>query len=92
MVARKTKRERAAEEAREAFLQHLRRMAAYWNGVQDITKLEALDGLAFSMLTAIDGVAALPGYLLAEAGTGTLLNADVNLHDYYYNDEVRGRK
>lgn len=91
-MPRKTKRERAVDDAREALLRHLRFMARYWCDVPGLTKLEALDGLAFSMLTAIDGVAALPGFVLTDVGTGAVINDGVSLHDLYYDDETRGRK
>ncbi len=37
------------------FLKHLEDMVRYWNGVENKTKFEALDGLTFSILAALDG-------------------------------------
>ena len=41
-------------EAKALFLQHLRDVAQYWDS-QKMTSTEKLDGLAFSVLTLLDG-------------------------------------
>lgn len=53
------------EEIRELFLDHVRNLVEYWgNGLDDNAK-DKLSGLAFSILTAIDGCAGdLPGFIL----------------------------
>jgi hypothetical protein len=43
------------DEARANFLEHVLIMVQYWDKVDGKTKLEALSGLAFSILVAIDG-------------------------------------
>ncbi len=52
------------EEVRKAFLEHVWRMIDYWEKVPvDKTPRERIEGLAFSMLVALDGdAAALPGF------------------------------
>lgn len=58
-------REKTEEEVRNEFVEHVRQMAEYWNSVGE-TKKDALDGLAFSILVAIDGDSvALPSFILA---------------------------
>ena len=79
---------------RAEFLQHMRRMALYWSEVPNISKLEALNGLAFSTLTAIDGCSVIPGYSLVTAQDGKLvtINHDTNLHDEYYDAVTLARE
>ena len=43
------------EETREYFLATIREAVRYWNNVEGKTKLKALEGLAHSILTVIDG-------------------------------------
>lgn len=55
-----TPRAKTAEEARKDFLDHIRHLVQYWANRPD-----ALNGLAFSILSAIDGSsAALPAFTL----------------------------
>lgn len=63
-------REMTTDEVREQFLLHVCNMVRYWRdvdgGVEPKTVEERLSGLAFSILSAIDGSAmALPGFILA---------------------------
>jgi len=54
------------EEARKRFLNHVRNMAAYWRDLPNETVEERLNGLAFSILVAIDGGAGgLPKFIFA---------------------------
>lgn len=53
-------RAKTVEEMRGEFLGHIRTMVRYWSGEMDPSvkarsKEDALDGLAFSILSAIDG-------------------------------------
>lgn len=57
-------RELTTQEVKDAFLEHVRSMARYWSE-QPGGKGQCLDGLAFSILVAIDGCSALPGFILA---------------------------
>lgn len=56
------------EEVRDQFLKHVVNLVAYWGSsdLGDQTTDERLSGLAFSILSAIDGSAmSLPGFILA---------------------------
>jgi hypothetical protein len=62
-------REYAPEEVKAMFLDHVRALARYWGGASisgDKSLQERLDGLAFSILSTIDGCSdALPAFILA---------------------------
>jgi len=59
-------REYTKEEVREQFLYHVRTMVNYWDSIPKKTTKEKLSGLAFSILTALDGCAGdLPGFIVA---------------------------
>ena len=49
-----------AEEARKDFLTYLAGLAKYWATLPDKTPLERCNGLAFSVLTIIDGDTFMP--------------------------------
>jgi len=50
-------RQKTGDEIRAEFLDHIRVMVGYWAGLEGKTSRERLDGLAFAILEAIDGVA-----------------------------------
>jgi hypothetical protein len=54
-------RAKTAEEVREELLDHVRTMVDYWDKTER-DKKGALSGLAFSILTMIDGAAELPAF------------------------------
>ncbi len=59
-------REKTAEEIKAEFLNHIRYLVKYWNDAPDRDCEGKLNGLAFSILGAIDGVTVgLPGFILA---------------------------
>lgn len=59
-------RELREEEVQELFLNHVRALVKYWGEGLDEKAQDKLSGLAFSILTAIDGCAGdLPGFILA---------------------------
>jgi hypothetical protein len=63
-------REKTTEEIREEFLKHVRSLINYWDKVEGKdspkTQKDRLDGLAFSIMVALDGGAmALPGFIVA---------------------------
>jgi hypothetical protein len=59
-------REKSEYEVREEFLNHVRRLVEYWNGIEKDTTKEKLEGLAFSILTTLDGESAtLPSFIVA---------------------------
>ena len=52
-----TPRAYTPEELREMVLYHMRTLARYWANLPDQTPLERCEGVAFSILTMIDGSA-----------------------------------
>jgi hypothetical protein len=53
------------EEELRMLIRHIRYMATYWAKIPDISKQEACDGVAFSILAALDGSSpAVPAYHL----------------------------
>jgi hypothetical protein len=60
-------RQLTTEEVRDRFLAHVRSMVAYWERVEvrPLTTRERLDGLAFSILAALDGASEMPGFIVA---------------------------
>lgn len=59
------------EEIQEQFLDHVRNLVDYWESESRTkTSREKLEGLAFSILSALDGsAAALPGFEVKAIGT-----------------------
>lgn len=54
-----------AEEEQRMLVKHIRSLARYWAGVPEKNKQEACDGLAFSILAALDGSSpSIPAYHL----------------------------
>lgn len=60
-------REYTTEEVRDKFLSHVSRMVDYWlRESRTPATEEKMEGLAFSILTALDGCSAdLPGFIVA---------------------------
>jgi hypothetical protein len=61
-------------------------MVDYWTNLPGLETSDRCDGVAFSMLTMLDGVAALPRFTLAaqlESGEDLVINEDCDLHDIY---------
>jgi hypothetical protein len=57
-------REMTVAECRKALLDHLQVMADFWDR-QPVSRKEAIEGIVFSFLTAIDGGTELPAMILA---------------------------
>lgn len=58
--------EYTTDEVREKVLNHIRGMVKYWAGIEKDNVEEQLDGLAFSILTMLDGCSMdLPGFIVA---------------------------
>lgn len=55
-------REYTNEEVREQFLAHVRGIADYWQNRPSISLKEATEGVAFSILVALDGESELPAF------------------------------
>lgn len=74
----------SAEEIRRQVVEHISRMVDYWAGLPDLSVTDRCDGVAFSMLTMLDGAASLPRFdLVVAGGAGLTINADCDLHDVY---------
>lgn len=59
-------REYTTQEVQEAFLTRVRALIDHWHGQADMTCLERLNGLAFSILATLDGSAiGMPGFIVA---------------------------
>lgn len=85
----------SAEEVREQVIEHVSRMVDYWAKLPGLSVEDRCEGVAFSLLTMIDGAAAVPHLSLVVSGdyegdpgeqgyaAGTVINADCDLHDVY---------
>lgn len=92
-----------AKEVREQVIEHVGRMVDYWAKLPGLSVEDRCDGVAFSLLTMIDGAASVPHLSLVvsaddegERGkkgyaAGTVLNADCDMHDVYM-EAVRNSK
>jgi len=59
-------REYTMEEVREIFLNHVNNMVHFWNDQDEGNQLDRLNGLAFSILVALDGGSSgCPGFIVA---------------------------
>lgn len=89
---------RSQEEEQKAFLDHIRMMIGYWasdiplsNVDPNTSKRDALEGLAFSILVALDGGAAVGGYSVrALDDEGNAAGPDIagGLHDLFYAKQI----
>lgn len=63
-------RELNNEEVRERFLEHIRGLVEYWGEGLDEKSKDKLDGLAFSILTTLDGCSGdMPLFIVAPVCT-----------------------
>lgn len=90
-------REKTTEEIREEFLKHVRSLIKYWNSVEGKdspkTCLDRLEGLAFSIMVALDGGAmAVPGFIVAPSPHPDDKEYHISEGSNYYpeNPEVKG--
>ena len=61
-------REMTEDEVRQEFLTHVRETVKYWADLPKYSDFDKCEGVAFSILTAIDGCSmALPGFMLIPA-------------------------
>ena len=59
-------REYTPEEVRTKFIKHIKGLIKYWDSLPDKSCKEKMEGLAFSILSTIDGSSIdLPGFILA---------------------------
>lgn len=86
-------REKTVEEVREEFLAHVKVLIEVWNK-NDMSKEECLSGLAFSILSTIDGSSmALPAFILAplphESDKEYHMEDDENYYAENHNSNVK---
>lgn len=79
-------KEYTADEVQEQFLNHIRMLVDYWGEESsNHTQTERLSGLAFSILSAIDGCSAsLPGFVLAPLPHEDDKQYNINNGENYY--------
>jgi hypothetical protein len=70
------------DERIKEIITHLRIMSNYWARLPDLSPQERCEGMAFSCLTMIDGVASINPITLVQDGVA--LNEDCHLHDMFY--------
>jgi hypothetical protein len=83
------------EEIRDQFLHHVAHLVQYWNSEvgsnvpEDESSRGRLEGLAFSMLSAIDGCSmSLPGFTLKPYPHPTDKQYHIDNDENYYPDDV----
>lgn len=87
-------REYTVGEIRKQFLEHIRGLVNYWDGIPEKTITEKLEGLAFSILVVLDGGAmGLPGFIVAPIPHPSDKQFHVEEGEDYYPDnyEIEGR-
>jgi len=82
-------KEKTVEQIRDEFLSHVEHLVDYWCDTKE-NKREAMEGLAFSIMSALDGSSmALPAFIVAPlTNKDDMLYHITNGTDYYpYNDD-----
>lgn len=78
-------KEKSVEEIREEFLSHVHNLVDYWNNVDERSTKEKLSGLAFSILSTLDGCSAeLPSFIVAPLPHEDDKQYHINNGDDYY--------
>lgn len=79
--------EYSTEEIREKVLEHIRILSRYWSEVEEgIEVKDRLEGLAFSILSMLDGVSSLPGFIVAPYTHESDKDYHINNNEKYYPD------
>ena len=87
-------REYTTEEIREQFLDNVRMLVNYWDRTPKETTKEKLEGLAFSILTILDGCAGdLPGFIVAPSSHPDDKQYHIDNEENYYpeNHEIEDK-
>ena len=86
-------REFTEDEIRQQFLDHVRVLVNYWDKeVSEHTQTERLSGLAFSILTTIDGYSTgLPAFILAPCPHEDDKQFCINNEENYYPENHESR-
>jgi len=86
---------KTVEEVRAEVLEHVRLMVKYWSELPgEMSVADRCDGVAFSILTMIDGSTPVPPLLLSvlaedddpEYTNGMMINPDCMLHELMHRD------
>lgn len=73
-------------EIRQQLVEHIRVMVDYWTNLPGLETAARVDGVAFSILTMLDGASALPRFSLTaqlESGEDVVINEDCDLHEVF---------
>ena len=68
------------EGLRKEFLDHIHSLVEYWSEVDERDAKEKLEGLAFSILSSLDGCSDLPPFILAPLSA--IKEGECNIKDY----------
>ncbi len=73
------------DEQRDRFIRQVKTMVKYWSLQPNITPEKVADGVAYSIMTLIDGSGSSTGYSLCplDANGNELDDIGQNLHEYY---------
>lgn len=78
--------EQAAADVRKQMVEHIDRMVKYWAEQPGLSVEDRCDGVAFSVLTMLDGATDVPAMVLvttSEAGETVIVNETCELHEIY---------
>lgn len=84
-------RQKTEDEVRNEFLNHVRHLVGYWHDVDDRNTIDKLNGLAFSILVAIDGESILPGFILAPCPHKNDKKFDISEDRNYYPENHKSK-
>jgi hypothetical protein len=88
-------REYTEDEIREKFIKHIWSLIDYWHKIHNKSEKEKMEGLAFSILAALDGGAmALPSFIVApmpaKADKEFYINNNMNYYPYNDTSKIKG--
>jgi len=81
-------KERTVDEVREEFISEIKVTARYWAGLKDKRDIERCEGVAFSILSIIDGSSCLPAFDLLVAPHETDKQYHIDNGEDYYKDKM----
>lgn len=81
-------REKTEQEVREEFLSQIRVTARYWARLKGKTDMEKCEGVAFSILSIIDGSSCLPAFDLLVAPHESDKQYHIDNDEDYYKDKM----
>ena len=85
-------KEYTTDEVREKFLKMVAARANYWDSLEGMSSKEKLHGLAFSIMSILDGCTDLPGFIVApiphESDKDFLKNAGENYYPENHENKI----